>query len=169
MKFGNPNVFAVQLELDPDYGGSWLFGRFCYWINSTEVGDYALGTSLRDLFFNMKWIAHDRGKRSGNGLCHLSPHEVFLLLDNSLYGDQDPVTDLSLPEAPARFDVRPPLDIFDSWKVYLVECEVYDLMLYRKTEAEDPIRFFHSPGGTFDTVIMESYDYLKKLVESGSK
>lgn len=166
MEFGDPNVFAVQLELDPDYGGSWLFGRFCYWINGTQVGDYSLGTSLRDLFFNMKWIAYDRGKRRGHGLCKLPSREIFLLLDNSLYGDKETVADSSLPEAPARFNVMPPVDIFDSWKVYLVGCEMYDLILYRKTGDDDKLEVFNAPEGIFDTVIIQTYDYLENLLES---
>src|SRR5215207_10274548 len=110
MQFGDIKVFAVQLELDSNYGGSWLFGRFCYWINGTQVGDYTLGTSLRDVFFSMKWIANDRGNRRGDDLCTCSGQEIFLLLDNSLYGNEETTPDLLLLEAPARFDVRPPVD-----------------------------------------------------------
>lgn len=168
MEFGDPNTFAVQLQLDPDYGGSWLFGRFCYWINRTQVGDYALGTSLRDLFFSMKWIIHDRGNRRGSTLCKLPPHEIFLLLDSSLFGNKEPVTNLSLPDAPARFDITPRVDVFDGWQVYLVECEMHDLILYRGAGTRDQVEAFRASKGTFDAVIMQAYDYMEGLVDSGS-
>ena len=169
MQFGDRNVFGMQVELDANYGGSWLFGRFCYWINGAQVGDYNLGTSLRDLFFSMKWIAYDRGKRRGHDLCNLPPHEMFLLLDNSLYGDKETVAGSSIPETPARFDIAPRVDIFDGWKVYLVDCEMYDLILYSKTGADNKIEVFNAPAGIFDIVITQTYDYLENLVDSQAK
>jgi Immunity protein 42 len=166
MQFGDIKVFAVQLELDSNYGGAWLFGRFCYWINGTQVGDYTLGTSLRDVFFSMKWIANDRGNRRGDDLCTCSGQEIFLLLDNSLYGNEETTPGFLLPEAPARFNVTPPVDVFDNWKVYLVECEKYELMIYKNLAADDKVEVFSAPKGMFDAFIMESYAYLEHLIET---
>ena len=46
--FGDYYTFAICYELDSNYGRAWLFGKFCYWIGGVQVGDYELGTSLRE-------------------------------------------------------------------------------------------------------------------------
>jgi hypothetical protein len=28
---GEPSRFAVEYDLNSDYGGEWMFGRICYW------------------------------------------------------------------------------------------------------------------------------------------
>lgn len=100
MIFGDTTVIAAQLELDRDHGGPWLFGWFCNWINGTQIGDYNLGTSLRDVFFSMKWIADDRGNRQCTGLCNLPGEEVFRLLDSALYGPDEILSKAHYPRHP---------------------------------------------------------------------
>lgn len=165
MEFGDRSLFSVQMELDSDYGNLWLYGRFCYWINKSQVGDYDLGTSLRDVLFNMKWILSDRGKRNSGRLCTLSPQEAFLLLDSSLYGTDLNAKESSFVDLPARFEVKPAVDVFDNWKVYLIECRDSDLMLYRNCN-ESNVQFFSTPVGVFDGVILEVYDHLENLYEN---
>lgn len=164
MDFGDRSVFAIQLELNSDPGGGWLFGRFCYWIDRKQVGDYELGTSLRDVFFNLKWITHDCGNRRGGPLCYSRPEELFELLDRSLYGVEELAPDVWLPESPARFDIRPPVDIFDGWKVYLVECETGDVFVYRNSGTDGKIEIFKAPTCSFETVVHQSYVYLEQLL-----
>lgn len=164
MDFGDRRIFAIQLELNSDPGGAWLFGRFCYWINGKQVGNYDLGTSLRDVFFNLKWIVHDCGNRGGYRMCHWQPEEVFALLDRSLYGVEELAPDDWLPESPARFDIRPPVDIFDGWKVYLVECDTGEVFVYRNTGTDGRIEKFEAPTGSFDKVVHQSYVYLERLL-----
>lgn len=166
MEFGDRTVIAAQLELNRDYGGPWLFGRFCYWINGTQLGDYNLGTSLRDVLFSMKWIVGDRGNRQGNFLCDLPGEEAFRVLDGSLYGPEEVIASAFFPETPARFDIRPPVDIFDCWKIYLMECEGCDRFLYARLAPEVSVETFNAPKGAFDTVIKDTYDYLEHLYES---
>ncbi len=48
MIFGDPTRVAIAMELAPDDGGEWLFGRLCYWINGQQFGDWRRGNSLRD-------------------------------------------------------------------------------------------------------------------------
>lgn len=164
MDFGERNTFAIHLELNSDPGGAWLFGRICYWIGGEQVGDYEQGTSLRDVFFNLKWIVHDCGNRRGDRLCHRRPEELFELLDQSLYGVEELPPTLWLPESPARFDIRPPVDIFDGWKLYLVECDASDVFIYRHTGTDRKLQMFKAPTGSFDKVVQETYVYLEHLL-----
>ena len=164
MDFGDRNIFAIQLELNSDPGGAWLFGRFCYWINEKQVGDYELGTSLRDVFLNLKWIVHDCGNRRGDRLCLSQPEELFELLDGSLYGVGELAPDVWLPESPARFDIRPPVDVFDGWKVYLVECDTRDLFVYQNVGTGRKIEIFKASTGRFDMAVQQAYLYLERLL-----
>ena len=166
MEFGDRSLVGAQFELNCDVGGTWLFGRFCYWINGTRLGDYNLGTSLRDVFFSMKWIVADRGNRQGDLLCDLPAEQAFQLLDATLYGSDEVVASASLPQTPARFDIRPPVDIFDGWKIYLIECHGYDRFLYSRLAPDASFEIFKAPRGIFDTVIKDAYDYLEHLYES---
>ncbi|TGV31306.1 hypothetical protein EN829_033405 [Mesorhizobium sp. M00.F.Ca.ET.186.01.1.1] len=68
MIVGNQERFAVEFELDKDYGGVWLFGRFCYWIANEQIGEYEMGTSLRDVLFSLDTIKNDTGNRVSKAL-----------------------------------------------------------------------------------------------------
>ena len=166
MEFGDRKIFAVQFELDSDHVDSWLFGRFGYWINGSPVGDYDLGTSLREVFLNLKWIEHDRGNRWGNGLCNRPFEEVFLLLDTALYGDSVVPSNVSLPESPARFDIRPAVDVFDAWKVYLFACRDSEFLIYRHWVRGQKIEVFEIRSGMFDAIIKKAYEHLEQLLLS---
>ena len=163
---GDRESFAVQFELDEEYEGPWLFGKFCYWIGGIRVGDYELGTSLRDVYFGMKWLPHDCGNRGGGILCNLTPEESFSALDGALYRDEvSPDTGhCELPDSPARFNVSIPVDVFDKWKIYLIECECVARMLFRNTE-DGVIRVTNLSQGVFDSVIKEVHAYVERLYD----
>jgi hypothetical protein len=166
MKFGDKKSFAVELEFDEDYGGVWLFGKFCYWVNGYQIGDYELGTSLRDVLSGMKWVVYDCGNRNGGILCESSPEEVFFILDNLLYGSEEftKATDPHLPDTPAKFEITIPVDVFFQWKAFLIECGNEARVLFKGTDSED-IKVGTLPIGLFDNVIKEVYDYLDKSHE----
>lgn len=164
MEIGDRRKFAIELDLDEHYEGVWLFGRFSYWINGDRVGDYDLGTSLRDVLFQMKWIVFDCGNRDGGILCTHSPEKVFYWLDGALYDDSDISGEIELPDTPARFDIRIPVDIFDEWKIYLIECNDNAKILF-KSDKESDIRVVSIAVGLFDSVIKDTYNYLDELYE----
>src|SRR5262245_8260010 len=124
MEIGNRKSFAITVDLDQDYGGAWLYGKLCYWIDGIQIGDYQLGTSLRDVLFQMKYIVSDCGNRVGGALCTLPPREAFSRLDEELFGTSEGESDdqSELPDTPARFDITIHVDVFDQWKAYLIEC-----------------------------------------------
>lgn len=166
MKFGDKETFAVELELDEDYVGAWLFGQFCYWINGVQVGDYQLVVSLRDVLSGMKWIVYDCGNRKGGVLCKHRPEEVFSILDKSLYGSEEfeAANDHQLPDTPARFEITVPVEVFNQWKAFLIECGDRASVLL-KYAGDEGVKISTLPIGAFDNVIKEVYDYLDKLHE----
>lgn len=159
MRFGERESFAVELELAEEPGGAWLFGHFCYWIEGVRVGDYDLSTSLRDVLSGMKWIARDRGRRDGGRLCEISTDEMFARLDEAIYGEGG-----DQPEEPARFEITVPVEVFNGWKVFLVECGAEALVLCKWLPAGD-LRVSSLRPGVFDEAFDAAYRYLDGLHE----
>lgn len=164
MIIGHRETFAVEVELNREYGGPWLFGKLCYWVCGAMVGDYNLDTSLRDVLLGMRWIVRDCGNRDGGSLCDVSPENAFSTINNSLYATDrvaDPVP-FQVPDTPARFDVTIQVDVFNQWKIFLIECDGVDRMLFRNIGDGD-LRQATIPKGVFDEVLKQVFDYLSSL------
>lgn len=121
MLIGNKKTFAVEYELNNDYGGEWMYGKICYWIENQEIGNYQLGTSLRDVLFGLKYILYDSGNRTDTYLCQTLPEDLFYQLNELIYRVEEDNFNHSL-EAPARFEVSINVDVFDGWKIFLIDC-----------------------------------------------
>ena len=158
MIFGNINSFAIEYELDKNYGEEWLFGKLCYWIDGVRVGAYDLGTSMRDALFQMKYILHYCRNRFGASLCELDAKERFYAIDNALYGDIE--ENYIQLENPIRYDVRIPIDIFDQWKIYLVECKNNAMLIFKEIDNEQ-INSYYLSIGKFDQIIRNFHDQLE--------
>lgn len=163
MLIGKKETFAVEYELDRDHGGEWLFGKICYWINNVQVGDYELGTSLRDVLVAMAFLVPDCGNREGLNLCKLPYEEIFSLLNESIYGDcENPSAQLL--DTPARFEIKIPVDVFDQWKIFLIDCRSYSIFLHKKIGDEN-VSFVRLLQGEFDDVIRKLYNDLESIYE----
>jgi hypothetical protein len=77
----------VQLELEPITEGLGYLDASAIGSTGLRLVDYGLGTSLRDVFLGLKWIAHDGGNRREDDFCNRSAQETFSLLISSLYGE----------------------------------------------------------------------------------
>ena len=65
---------------------------------------------------------------------------------------------------PARFDVRIPVDVFDYWRVFMVDGCNKTKFLYKKPESQIINEVF-LPVGEFDQVFNQAYTYLDNLYE----
>jgi len=170
--FGEKSLFAICFELDQYYGGSWLFGKFCYWIDGVQVGKYELGTSLRDVLFTLTSVVKDNSHRQHSSLFKLPTDELFNRLSIALYGeDTQGYEEISTKEMWARFDVLPRVDVFDNWKVFMVDSSEKSRLLYKylehveETEIEKGVSEFHLPLGVFDRVIHSAHTALNNIYE----
>jgi hypothetical protein len=165
MQFGDKSRFAIALELDRDYGGAWLFGRICYWIDGEMIGLYDLGTSLRDALFLMTYIQGDSGKRCCQPLLSVSKEEIFSLISAAIDEEGDEIYRY-IPEnfMPTRFDVRIGVDVFDLWKIFLVEGIHEAKLLYKRIDSSQ-IDEIILPPGEFDFVFGKAFVHLKDLYE----
>jgi len=157
MIIGKPSRFAVEFELNDKYGGAWLFGKFCYWICDVCIGKYEDGTTLRDILACMPWMIHDNGNRRHHELFLMETEELYKKIDNALYGDGD-----SAEEEWARFEIKPLVDVFDDWKIYLVENDEETRII---TQNQDCIREYKISPGEFDYAIRLAYNKLNDLYE----
>lgn len=163
MVFGDRSLFAVEFELDQEYNGVWLFGKFCYWIRGKRIGDYELGTSLRDVLFSLDTLVQDNGNRTKVNLFELSRSDLFTRLDGALFGCEKTLYDeVAIKESWARFNVVLPVDIFDGCKVYLVENLEMSRMLFRNLN-EVEVQEGNFEKGLFDEVISRAHQELAIL------
>ena len=163
MLIGNPSTFAVEYELNENYEGVWLLGKFCYWIQNEQIGDYNLGTSLRDILFQIESIVRFNNKREGKRFAHISSQEVFTLLNAALYGIDDSLT--AMDEQWARYDVCPLIDVFNNWKVYLVENSAQTRIIYQNVLRQEISEIILEPN-QFEIVIRKSYEAINEMYET---
>jgi hypothetical protein len=166
--FGKIEEFAVRYELDNNYGGSWLFGKFGYWIGGNLVGDYEIGTSLRDVLMTLRTVVTDNGNRENVNLFYLSSAELYFRLDSALYGgetgEKSRYEELAENECWARFQVDIPVDIFDRWKVYLIDCPPDARIIYYSFDSQK-IFEYKLQSGVFDQVITDAFNTLFDIYE----
>lgn len=162
MIIGNRSRFAIQLKLDRQYEGAWMLGRFCYWIGDVQVGQYDLGTSLRDVLLTMERVIRDAGDRLHPVFCLAPAEELYQTLDAALFGDDyERFEPRSTEERWARFRVDLPVDVQDGWRVFLIGCPRHErLILKHHEEVDSSVQELTLRSGEFDAVYREAYDTL---------
>lgn len=74
---GETDRFAIEYELNSDYGGVWMFGRICFWCAGCRVGDPEMATSLRDVLFQLDQMRRDVGRRRNSRFTSMPATDVF--------------------------------------------------------------------------------------------
>lgn len=157
--FGNKSQFAISFDLDPNYAGVWLYGRFCYWIGNRQVGNFQLSTSLRDLLWGLRSHVIDNGNREYQSLGELPRDELFRTLDYALYGDDFKYESIATQECWSRFNIGFQIDIFDSWKIFLLDTSSCSRIIYKNHPHTDIVEFC-IPRGMFDRAITNAFNTL---------
>lgn len=130
--FGDKERFAAEYELNPEPGEQWLFGKVCFWCGGEMIGDYSLGTSLRDVIVCL----YDDSWRLGNRFSHrfqgCSSEAVFAAIDAGLRSTQNSaVSQLAESEGWGRHKFLPVVDVFDGSSAYLIENASVARVLFR--------------------------------------
>lgn len=165
MRFGNISQFAIEFELDEQYGGEWLYGKFCYWINNKRIGNYDLGTSLRDILFSMRTVLISKGNRSHQSLFQLEKVELFRRINDVLYGyERTKYDEIANEEGWMRFNITLPVDVFDNWKLFIVENSESARIIYRHPDILNEIVYEAIINkGVFDEIIEDAYKKLNSI------
>ena len=162
MLIGNPSNFAVEFELNENYEGVWLLGKFCYWVQDERIGEYDLGTSLRDVLFQIEGIVRFNNKRDGGRFIHSSAQEVYEMLNAALYGNGD--SQIAIEEQWARFDICPLMDIYNDWKIYLVEHSLQTRIIYQNIMQQKVSEKILKPN-EFENAIRKTYEAINEMYE----
>ncbi len=169
MEIGSRERFGVSLELSADHGGPWLFGRLCYWIGGAQVGRYDESTSLRDVLISMEDIPLSPGRRIDKELFENPKDIAYYRIDTAIYGFAAAVVNpieiakyvLKPIDKPERFVVGPEVDVFDDFKIFLVEWQDQSRFLYKRIDVlSSPVEFCVGRA-EFDDVVEGTLSILK--------
>ncbi|UVH55054.1 immunity 42 family protein [Variovorax paradoxus] len=166
MYFGKKERFAIFLELDEASGREWMFGKFCYCINGRQIGDFDAGISLRDVFFQMKYIRGDRGHRDFEKLFKLPKNIFFRLMSDALSERSNEIAQYASEDfLPASLDVCPLVDIFGAWRIFLVGYAKQERLIFGECDESEVFELI-LPAGEFDEVFEASYLQLELMYEA---
>lgn len=118
---GNKEIFAVEYEITAVYE-SFIYGKFCYWIDKKKIGKYDEGVTISDMLWRIPDLVNYNGKREQIKLYQLDVLELFDMLNSTLFGEGNEKYDqIAEEEEWARFDIGIHVDIFYECKIFLIE------------------------------------------------
>ncbi|MCY9517147.1 Imm42 family immunity protein [Paenibacillus apiarius] len=165
MIIGKQSHFAVEIALGKEFHGAWLYGKFCFWGGGIRIGNFDIETPLRDILFQMTEILRDSGNRTHEVLYSLDDVELYERLNDALYGfDTSPYDQTALDETWARFNAKINVDVFNEWKIFIVENHGKARMVVKNPKNEMFELMLDS--GTFDEVLARAYEELNILYEN---
>jgi hypothetical protein len=163
---GDINAFAVEFHLLDPHGGVWLFGKVGYWICGNRVGDFDEVTSLRDFLFSIEQGRRDHGRRRSAHFDGMAADEVMRQLDEALFGGDDAaIEELALEDQWARHRICPEVDVFDRWRIYLVESETAARIIYDRHGSGAAVAEYWVASGECDRVLAETCRQLGAIYE----
>ncbi|MEQ1902868.1 MAG: Imm42 family immunity protein [Pirellulaceae bacterium] len=164
---GEPSIFAIRVALDEHYNGEWLFGKIGYVIGGEFVGDYDLGTSLRDVLLQMTLILSDANRRKTIRFEGLSKETIFNDVWTTLFGDTNTgLEKIAQDECWVKHNITIPVDVFDNVKVFQFDEQFSSRIIWREMpETNDAaIREFRIPIGVTETVFKQLFEILNELL-----
>ena len=142
-----------------------MFGNARYWCGGREIGNFGEQTSLRDLLFMLEGMRRDVGKRQNPRFWNMAATDMFRLVDAGLFGNRDlaPLS-LSMEEQWARHNITPSVDVFDDWKVFVVENETRARVVFSK-DPYTSVESVEMNAGEVDTTLESTRITLGKIYE----
>jgi hypothetical protein len=164
---GDSRLFGVEYELNEQTGGAWLFGKVCFWIAGERVGDFELGTSLRDFLFQVEQGRRYKGDRQTGRFMKMPAADVVATIEAGLFGrGSEEKEQLAVDEQWAKHRITPEIDVFDSWRIYLFQSSLGDRVLYSRTEPGANIREVLLPLGECDAVLARCCNEIGAIYEA---
>jgi|GEM_PF-2960836 len=159
MLHGDKARFAVEWRLGSGHVYPFMYGNVCYWNCGEMVGDYDLGATLSDVLIALKYPIGDCGKRSSERFYAMTGHDAYSMLRAGLVVGDPNLGEFVEAESWARFDISLPVDVFDHWRMYLIDCKNRSRLLVGHLSAQhrDYVFAFECilSLGEFDNVIIE--------------
>lgn len=168
MIIGKKSRFAIEFELDAmklaDVRlAEWLYGRIRWWCCGEEVGLYEDDTTIRDVAIEAARFLAYEGKRRDDHLLSAPSPEALRTFVGALYEDHGQSDDQveADDERYRRFVVKPQVDVFDPWDIFLIEGEMGARLIWRRGTEAEPRECELAPG-EFDDVLKQFLAALPK-------
>lgn len=156
---GKKETFAIEYEviniLKP-----FVYGKFCYWIDGKQVGDYENGVTLSDILGLLPSIVQDNGKRYHEELFHLELKELFSRITKALSYENE-YSEQAQMEQWRRFDIGICVDILYDYIIYLVESGDRARIIVFTSKKQ--LLEAYIKKGLFDKVSMQFYVELNRI------
>jgi len=171
---GDKRRFAVEFKLDPQKLADaelkeWLFGRICFWCGAERVGSFDEEATIRDVALEAERFLRHAGKREDKVLMAAPRTMVIGTIVSALYVDSGQSDERVREdwERFSRFVVSPEVDVFDAWRLLLVEGGGGGRLIWAKkseTEAKECLL----QQGEFDSVLEQFLSALRREAACGS-
>lgn len=172
MIVGEASRFAVEFDLDVNSldepaEAEWLFGRLRWWCGGAAVGRFESDTTLRDLGNEAERVRRYEGQRADRHLMSIPAREAVQTVVDALFVDHGQTDDeLVANEAKyRRYIVRPMVEEFDMWDIFLFEDD-HDGRLIWRYEDQEELHEVHLEPGEFDQVLAE---FVKELHRASTR
>lgn len=117
---------------------------------------------MRDTLFQLESIVRDNGNRAAKSTVQLTSQDAFEKINDALYGNDE--SQLTFEEQCARFNVCPLIDVFNNWKIFLIEEQTQARIIYQNLMAKK-ISEKVLDSGEFENVIREAYEKISQLYD----
>jgi hypothetical protein len=128
MIVGDISRFAIEFELEESKLtdaelAPWLFGWIRFWCCGEQIGRYEADTTIRDIAAEAERFIATREKRHDDILAKATREEIVQTIINALYVDSGQTDERVQADAErfGPFVVSPEVDVFDPWRILLVE------------------------------------------------
>jgi hypothetical protein len=166
MFIGDKSRFAIEYELDetdlpPAEAARWLYGRICWWARGERIGTYAEHETTGEISGALRFILKEEGTRFNRELFQMPSEDALMLIVKALYLDDGQSDEQMAEDARkfSRFYVSPGSDVFDDWRIVLIEGERSAKLLWCRQDY-GPVQESILELGEFERV---AGDYLKSL------
>jgi Immunity protein 42 len=112
-------------------------------------------------------VVRDNNNREHQCLFNLSAEELYKRLNSAIYKENSEFESIAQEECWARFQIDIPIDIFDNWKVLLVELPPKARIVYSYFEGN--VVEVQLPSGIFDQAITDAFYNLFNIYEMETK
>ena len=153
LTFGDPNVAAIEVEIEEPRDENWVFGHFRLSVHGESIGDWDDVVAIRAVVNWWRSFVSESVHRWDEHFEGLAAVEVFEAVHGAAYGDTaGPETEID--DAYGRFHINHlGMSAFDPYVVLLVEPPGRgQWLLWRQENGIDSVHEAHLPAGTLQAL-----------------
>ncbi|MEP7287251.1 MAG: Imm42 family immunity protein [Chloroflexota bacterium] len=171
MLLGSKTTFAIEFEVDDppaldahtlEQHTHYVFGKMCFWVEDSMVGNYELGGVLGVATANFTPLLRNKGSRRDPDLWSKPAEIVYKTIDDALYVDSGQTDEQVSLDAKkyGKFIATPNgFDVFDDWKAYLIQGDTSARYIWKQRYDEGIVHEALLGVDEFDLRLQEFVDW----------